>query len=75
MYVMVCMRPNTVHSERVVSRYMGYLEKQHWKVMKRIMRYMRSTSDACMCFKASDGKLEELVNVDLASDVDTTGYV
>ncbi|KAJ9537936.1 hypothetical protein OSB04_030669 [Centaurea solstitialis] len=39
-YVMVFTRPDIAHAVSVVSRYMAYLEKEHWVAMKRIFRYL-----------------------------------
>ena len=47
--------------------------------MKWIMRYLRGTSDTCLCFGTSDLKLKGFVDADLAGDIDsrksTTGFV
>ena len=71
MYVMVCTRLNNAHAMGVVSRYMSNPGKHHQEVVKWIMRYLKGTSDTCLCFIESDLKLEVFVDVDLAGDIDT----
>ena len=43
------------------------------------MRYLRGTSDTCLCFGTSDLKLKGFVNADLVGDIDsrksTIGFV
>jgi len=79
MYVMVCTRPDIAHAVGVVSRYMSNPGKQHWEVVKWIMRFLKGSSKTCLSFTAGGLKLEGFVNADLAGDVDsrksTTGYV
>jgi hypothetical protein len=41
MYMMVCTRLDIVHAMGVVSRYMNNIGKEHWKVVKWILRYLR----------------------------------
>ena len=47
--------------------------------MKWIMRYLRDTSNTCLCFFVKELKLEGFVDADLAGDIDsrksTTGFV
>jgi len=57
MYVVVCTRLNIAHVVGVVSRYMSRLGKQHWKVVKWILRYLRGSLDICLCFTSASLKL------------------
>jgi len=45
MYAMVCTRPDIAHAVGVVSRYMKNLGKEHWMVVKWIIRYLRGTKN------------------------------
>ena len=79
MYVMVCTRPNIAHVVGVVSRFMSRPGKQHWEVVKWILRYLRGSSDTCLCFTCASLKLQGYVNADFVGDIDsrksTTGFV
>ena len=79
MYVMLCTRLDIAHAVRVVSKYMSNLDKTHYEAMKWIMRYLRGTSNTCLCFGASDLKLEGFVNANLVGDINnrksTIGFV
>lgn len=42
-YAMVCSRPELIHLERVVSKFMKDLSKTHCNIVELIMRYLNST--------------------------------
>ena len=41
MYVMICARLDITHAVGVVSRYMSNPRKQHWEVVKWILKYLK----------------------------------
>ena len=43
MYAMVCTRPNIAQAILVVSKYMVNQGKEHWNVVKWILRYLKGT--------------------------------
>ena len=59
MYTMVCTRPDIAHAVQVVSRFLSNPRKEHWAVVKWILRYMRGTSRVCLCFGSGKPILEE----------------
>jgi len=79
MYVMICTRPDIAQAVAVVSRFMADLDKEHWNVVKRILRYIKGTSSIALCFGGSEFIFNGYVNLDSASDLDkqksTTSYV
>jgi len=79
MYAMVCTRPDIAQAVGVVSRYMANPSKEHWSTVKRILRYIKGTSHAALCFGGSDFTVRGYVDSDFAGDLDkrksTTGYV
>ena len=79
MYAMVCTRPDIAHAVGVVSRYMKNPGKEHWMVVKWIVRYLRGTTNQALCFGGSNIALRGYVDADMAGDRDnrrsTTGYV
>ena len=79
MYAMFYARPDIAHAMGVVSRYMSNPGKQHWEVVKWILRYLRGTARLALCFKQSDLGLQGYANADMVGDVNgrksTTGYV
>eukprot|EP00253_Pinus_taeda_P008992 PITA_08992 len=44
-YAMVCIRPDITHVVGVLSRFMSKPGKEHWTTVKRVFRFLRSTSD------------------------------
>ena len=79
MYAMVCTRPDIAHAMGVVSRYMSRPGKQHWEAVKWILRYLRGSSNTCLCFTGASLKLHGYVDADFSGDIDsrksTTGFV
>ena len=54
MYTMVCSRLYITHVVGVVSLFLDKPKKDHWEVVKCILRYNRGSSDECLCFGASN---------------------
>ncbi|GJU41975.1 retrovirus-related pol polyprotein from transposon TNT 1-94 [Tanacetum coccineum] len=50
MFAIICTRPNIAHAVGVVSRYMEEPGREHWEAVKRILRYIKGTSDVALCF-------------------------
>ena len=79
MYVMVCTRPNIAHAMGVVSRFISRPRKQHWEVVKWILRYLKGSSDTCLYFTSASLKLQGYVDANFAGDIDsrksTIGFV
>ena len=53
--------------------------KQHQEAVKWILRYLKGSSDTCLCFTSASLKLQGYVDADFAGDIDskksTTGFV
>ena len=79
MFAMICTRPDIAQAVGVVSRYMTNLGREHWKSVKRILRYIKGTSDVALCYGESEYTVGGYVDSDFAGDLDkrksTTGYV
>ncbi|KAH9687766.1 hypothetical protein KPL70_014887 [Citrus sinensis] len=68
-----------------VRRYMANPGGEHWIAVKRILRYIRGTSDVALCYGGSEFTARGYVDSDFARDLDkrkslgkrksTTGYV
>ncbi|KAE8686521.1 Protein STRUBBELIG-RECEPTOR FAMILY 1 [Hibiscus syriacus] len=79
MFAMICTRPDIAQAVGVVSRYMVNPGKEHWNTVKRIMRYIKGTSNVALCYGGSNLLINGYVDSDYAGDLDksksTTGYV
>ena len=79
MYAMVCTRLDITHAVGVVSKFMSRPRKQHQETIKWILRYLKGSSDTCLCFTCASLKLQGYVDVDFAGGIDnkksTTGFV
>ncbi len=72
MYNMVCTRPNISQAVSVVSKYMVDPDKERWKAVKCIFRYLRGSANVDLVYdKASTGSRSvEFVNSDYTGDLD-----
>lgn len=79
MFAMICTRPDIAQAVGVVSRFMANPGGEHWNTVKRILRYIRGTSDAALCYGGSEFTVKGYVDSDFAGDLNksksTTGYV
>ena len=79
MYVMLCTRLDIAHAVGIVSRFMSRPGKQHWEVVKWILRYLRGSSYTCLYFTGASLKLQGYVDANFASDIDskksTIGFI
>ena len=78
-FVMIYTQLDIAHAVRVVSRYMVNPGREHWNAIKRILRYIKGTSDVALYYGGSDFIVKGYVDSDYASDLDKsksmTGYV
>ena len=82
MYAMVCTRPYISQAISVVSRYMANPSKDHWQVVRWIVRYLRGIADVGLVYDMASTNSRSVVgfvNSDYAGDFDKrrslTGYV
>ena len=79
MYVMVCTRLDIAHAVGVVSRFLSNPGKNHWTIIKWILRYLRGTSKVCLCFGGDKPVLQVYMDADIAKDIDSrkslSGYL
>jgi hypothetical protein len=79
MYAMLCTRPDICFAVGLVSRYQSNPGNAHWQAVKRIMRYLRGTTDLVLCYQGGDLKLRGYTDADWGGDLDesksTSGYV
>ena len=71
MYAMVCTRPDITHAVGVVSRFLSNPAKEHWEGVKWILRYLKGTSEMCLCFRKGNLTLQGFSDADLGGDFDT----
>jgi hypothetical protein len=50
MFVMICTRPDIAQAVGATSRYMANPGREHWNTIKRILIYIKGTSDAALCY-------------------------
>ena len=79
MYAMVCTKLDIEHAMGVVSRFMSRSGKQHQEAVKWILRYLRGSSNTCLCFTTASLKLQGYVAADFVGEINsrksTTGFV
>eukprot|EP00253_Pinus_taeda_P026063 PITA_26063 len=84
MYVMAYTRPDIAHAVVVLSRFMSKLGKEHWTIVKRVLKYLHGTSYYVLCYQGRLGlgimlDIHGFVDVHWVGDMDwrrsTSGYV
>ncbi|KAI4357255.1 hypothetical protein L6164_001216 [Bauhinia variegata] len=79
MFAMICIRLDIAHAVGMVTRYMTNLSREHWNVVKRVLRYLKGTENVALCYGGSDFIVKGYVDSDYACDLNksksTTGYV
>ncbi|CAA0828942.1 Uncharacterized mitochondrial protein AtMg00810 [Striga hermonthica] len=61
MYAMVCTRPDIAHAVGIVSRCLSNPGKDHWKVVKWILRYLKGSANKCLTFEKGNPVLKKSV--------------
>ena len=71
-YAQTCTRPNISFVIGVLDRYQGNLGIEHWKLAKKVMRYLKGKKNHMLTFRRTD-HLEVIgySNLDIAGCVDT----
>ena len=62
MFAMICTKPDIAQEVGAVSRYMANPDGEHWNVVKKILRYIRGTLDATLCYEGSDFTVTDYVD-------------
>ncbi|GJW55170.1 hypothetical protein Tco_0099255 [Tanacetum coccineum] len=79
MYAMVYTRPDIAHAVGLISRFMSNPRMNHWEVVKWLLRYLKRTLKAALCFNKKEVVLEGFFDSDYGCCLDlgksTTGYV
>ena len=78
MYAMLCTRPDICYAVGLVSRFQSNPGVAHWQAVKRILRYLKGTSDYVLCYQGKDLQLIGYSDADWGGDPDerksTSGY-
>lgn len=73
MYFMVCTRPDVAHGVGVISRFMGNLRREHWNVVKWLLRYLSGTADHGILYRGTENsscQVSGLVDLNFIADLD-----
>ena len=69
MYAMMCTRPNMCNVVGLVSGFQSNPCTKHWMRVKRILRYLKGTSDYVLCYQGKDLCLVCYKDVDRGGDL------
>ena len=79
MYVMLCTRPDICYSVGIVSRYQSNPGREHWTIMKHILKYLRRTRDYMLVYHGDELAPIGYTDSDFQSNADLrksiSGYV
>ena len=78
MYAMMCTCPDICYAVRLISRFQSNPGIKHWMSVKRILRYLKGTTDYVLCYQGRDFQLIGYTDADWGGDLDqrksTFGY-
>ncbi|PKU77931.1 Retrovirus-related Pol polyprotein from transposon TNT 1-94 [Dendrobium catenatum] len=80
MYAQVCTRPDIAYIVGMLGRYLSNPGMDHWKAVKRVMRYLKRTRDFMLTYQRSDHlEIVGYSDSDFAGCLDsrrsTSGYI
>jgi len=80
MYAQVCTRPDLAFITGMLGRYQSNPGIDHWKTVKKALRYIQDTKDLMLTYKKSDNlEIVGYSDADFAECVDTkkstSGYI
>ncbi|XP_075076347.1 secreted RxLR effector protein 161-like [Nicotiana tabacum] len=79
MYVMLCTRPDICFVVGMVSRFQSNPGREHWTVVKHIIKYLKRTKDYMLVYHLGDLAPIDYTDSDFQSDKDSrksnSGYV
>jgi len=64
MYLAVCTRPDISFAVSYLCQFNTCFNSTHWTAAKRVLRYLKGTSDLDLVFKGSEKPLEDFVDAD-----------
>ena len=70
MYAMMCTRPDICYAIGLVRRFQSNPGLAHWKAVKRILRYLRGTTNYILCYQGLDLCMISYSDADWGSDLD-----
>jgi hypothetical protein len=79
-YAQVCTRPDLAFITGVLGRFQVNPDIEHWKMVKKVLRYMQGTKDLMLTYRRSDSlEIKGYSDADYAGDQDDrksmSGYV
>ena len=78
MYEMMCTHPYICYIVGLVSKFQSNPGLKHWMAVKRILRYLKGTSDYVLCYQGKDLLLDGYTDADWGGNLDqrksTFGY-
>ena len=79
MFVVICARLDIAPAVGTASQFMANPMREHWNIVKRILRYIKGTLNVELCFRGSKFIIKGYVDSNFASDTNkrksTRGYV
>lgn len=69
-YLAITTRPDISYAVSKLAQYNNAYDKSHWIAAKRVLRYLKGTSGACLVFKETAKPIEGFVDSDWGGDLD-----
>jgi len=73
-YLANATRPNLAFTASVLNRFCSRLGIAHWKLAKRVLRYIKGSMDYGLNYVKDSDKMHAYVDADWGSDIDRRSY-
>ncbi|KAK7791617.1 hypothetical protein R5R35_014688 [Gryllus longicercus] len=69
-YLSTMTRPDIAFAVRNLSQFNNCYSTEHWKGAKRVLRYLKGTSNLGLVYKSKSGNLEGFVDADWGNNIE-----
>lgn len=74
-YNTVCTRPDITNLVGIVSGFLSNPSKENWTIVKWILKYLKSTFKACLCFGGDKPMLKVYIDAYIVENVDSRKFL
>lgn len=75
MFVIISTRLYIAQVVGIVGWYMTNPSREHWNIIKRILRYIKDTSDVILCYRGLKFTIKDYVDLYFAGDLKRRKFI
>jgi hypothetical protein len=74
MYLAVCTRPDVYFAMTYLSQFNTCFTREHWVLLKRVLKYLNTTKDVCIVYSQSNDQLEGFSDADCGGNLERKSF-